>query len=152
MDLSTQRKIAARVLKCGVTRVAFDESAAASIKEAITAQDMRALVKRGVVWAQQKKGVSRVRANERIVQRRHGRQKGSGTRKGLRTARLPPKQAWMNKVRAQRSLLKELREEKKITQEQFRTLYGKVKGDFFRSRRHIMLFLSETATTKEVKR
>ena len=136
-------------MKCGETRVQFDESAAAAIKEAITKADMRALVKQGVVRKLQKKGVSRVRANKRRVQRRLGRQGGQGSKKGRHTARLPSKIAWMNKVRAQRTFLKELREEKKITQEQFTFLYAKVKGDFFRSRRHIALYLEETVQQKK---
>ena len=143
MDLSTQRKLAASVMKCGLYRVSFDEAAAVRIKEAITKQDMRGLVKAGLVQKLQKKGVSRVRANARIVQRRAGRQTGSGTRKGRRTARLPDKLAWMRKVRAQRTLLKELREKKTITQAQFKEFYAKVKGNYFRSRRHIMLHIEE---------
>jgi large subunit ribosomal protein L19e len=145
MDLSVQKRIAADVLKCGVNRVVFDESAAARIKEAITKADMRTLVKQGVVGKEQKKGVSRVRANKRIVQRRLGRQTGSGTRKGRRTARAPSKQVWMAKVRSQRNFLKELREKDTITQEQFKTMYAKVKGDYFRSKRHMKLYLEETA-------
>ncbi len=144
MDLSVQKKIAAVVLKCGVHRVKFQEAAASSIKEAITKADMRGLVKQGLVWKEQEKGVSRVRANKRLTQRRLGRQSGSGTRKGRRTARLPSKQAWIAKIRSQRALLQELREKEKITQEQFKTLYAKAKGDFFRSRRHILLHLQET--------
>jgi large subunit ribosomal protein L19e len=144
MDLSTQKKIAASVLNCGVNRVVFDESAAARIKEAITKQDMRSLVKAGIVRAEQKKGISRVRANKRITQRRKGKQQGSGTRKGRATARLPSKDRWMAKVRTQRALLKELREKETITQAQFRELYGKVKGDYFRSKRHIMITIQDT--------
>ena len=144
MDLTTQKRIAASVLKCGTSRVLFDESASAAIKEAITKQDMRSLVKQGLVSAMQKKGVSRVRANKRATQRRLGRQGGQGSKKGRHTARLPSKLAWMNKVRAQRKYLQELREANKITQEQFKFLYAKVKGDFFRSRRHITLYLEES--------
>lgn len=149
MDLSTQKRIAAEVMKCGKGRVLFTEAAAPQIKEAITKADMRILVKQGLVTKLQKKGVSRVRANKRLSQRRLGRQKGSGTRKGRRTARAPSKQVWMTKVRSQRTLLKELRVEKKITQEQFKNLYAKVKGDFFRSRRHIKLFLEESQRTEQ---
>lgn len=146
MDLSAQRKLAAGVLNCGLNRVVFDESQAARIKEAITKQDMRGLVKSGAVRAEQKLGVSRARARVRIIQRRGGKQQGSGTRKGRATARLPSKDKWIAKVRAQRMLLKELRATDKITQEQFKTLYAKVKGDFFRSRRHILLTLEEQQT------
>jgi large subunit ribosomal protein L19e len=139
MNLATQKRIAASVLNCGVNRVHFDESAATRIKEAITKQDIRGLVKAGIIRKEQAKGISRVRANKRIVQRRKGQQQGSGTRKGRATARLPSKERWMAKVRSQRALLKELREKGTIDQAQFAELYKKVKGDYFRSRRHIML-------------
>lgn len=148
MDLSVQRRIAADVMNCGTDRVFFQEDAAARIKEAITKADMRTLVKQGIVKKLQKKGVSRVRANKRVVQRRHGRQQGSGTRKGRRTARLPSKDAWMNKVRSQRKYLQELRENETINQAQYKLLFAKVKGDFFRSKRHITLFLSEIGGNK----
>jgi large subunit ribosomal protein L19e len=149
MDLSVQKRLAASVLKCGTTRVLFDESAASAIKEAITKADMRSLVKQGIVRKMQKKGVSRVRANKRRVQRRHGRQGGQGSKKGRHTAREPAKLTWMHKVRAQRTYLQELREQKKITQEQFKFLSAKVKGDFFRSRRHIALYLEESKGGKQ---
>ncbi len=149
MDLSTQKKIAASVLKCGVNRVIFNEAAGARIKEAITKADMRGLVKAGVVGKEQIKGVSRVRANKRIVQRRKGQQQGAGTRKGRATARLPSKDRWMAKIRAQRNLLKEMRETGKITQDQFKELYGKAKGNYFRSRRHIKLTVEEFAQAEQ---
>lgn len=143
MDLTVQRRIAADVLKCGVYRVTFEESAASRIKEVITKADMRGLIKQGLVWKEQKKGVSRIRANKRLVQRRRGRQAGHGTRKGRRTARIPSKLAWMLKVRSQRAYLQELRKDKTITQQQYTFLAAKVKGDFFRSKRHIKLYLVE---------
>jgi large subunit ribosomal protein L19e len=152
MDLTTKKRIAAAILKCGVNRVVFDESAAASIKEAITKSDMRSLINQGIVRAAQKKGVSRVRANKRLVQRRLGRQRGSGSRKGPRTARARPKAVWMIKVRSQRALLQELREKNKISQEQFKELYRKAKGDFFRSRRHILLYIAEGTSVTEASR
>jgi len=148
MDLHVQKRIAASILKCGVNRVAFREDAAANIKEAITKADMRGLIKQGIVWKIQKLGVSRVRANIRLVQRRLGRQHGAGTRKGKRTARLPAKRAWILKVRSQRQFLSELKLTKTITQEQYKMLAAKVKGDFFRSKRHIKIYLEETGGSK----
>lgn len=149
MDLTVQKRIAASILKCGVNRVVFEEAAAVKIKEAITKTDMRGLIKQGFVRKEQIKGTSRIRANKRLVQRRLGRQSGKGTRKGRRTARAPSKRVWINKVRAQRDYLKDLRTTNKITQEQFKTLYAKVKGDFFRSRRHIGLYLAEGVATEK---
>jgi ribosomal protein L19E len=49
----------------------------------------------------------------------------------------------MRLVRAQRDLLKRLRDHKLITQETFNSMYMKSKGGFFRSTHHIKLFLKE---------
>ena len=49
----------------------------------------------------------------------------------------------MNAVRAQRTLLKELKEKKEIDAKLYKELYLKVKGGFFRSKRHIQLYLKE---------
>ncbi len=143
MNLSTQKRLAASLLKCSEKRVVFDEQALESIAESITKEDIRQLIKEGVIRKVPVSGISRVRANKRLEQRRKGRQRGSGTRKGTRNARLPHKQAWMNKIRAQRKHLLELREQETISGSDYRNLYRKAKGGFFRSRRHINLFIDE---------
>lgn len=143
MNLSTQRRLAAAVLKCSEKRVRFDEEALESISEAITKEDIRELVREGAITKVPVRGISRVRANKRLVQRRKGRQRGQGSNKGTRNARAPSKQVWMNRIRAQRKLLSELREKNEIDQTAYRELYKKAKGGFFRSRRHINLYIDE---------
>ncbi len=143
MKLDTQKQLAASILKCSEKRVRFLIDRLEDVSEAITKEDMRGLIKDGVVYKVQKKGISHVRANKRLVQRRKGRQKGHGSRKGKRTAREPRKLTWMNKVRAQRNHLKTLRENKEISGRDFRDLYAKSKGGFFRSKRHINLYIEE---------
>lgn len=143
MNLTTQKRLAASILKCSEKRVVFDTEALESIAESITKEDIRQLIKEGVITKTPVKGISRVRANKRLVQRRKGRQQGSGTRKGTRNARLPHKEAWMNKIRAQRKHLFDLREQEIISGSDFRNLYRKAKGGFFRSKRHINLFIDE---------
>jgi len=49
----------------------------------------------------------------------------------------------MNKVRLQRKLLKEMKEKEIITSSVFRNLYLKSKGGFFRSKRHLKLYIEE---------
>ncbi len=55
----------------------------------------------------------------------------------------------MIKVRTQRKLIKLLKEKKIITPNLYRNLYSKVTGNFFRSRRHIKLYLEEHKLTKK---
>ena len=149
MKLNSQKKIAADILKCSPKRVRFDEQALESISEAITKQDLRELIKEGVISKKPVKGQSRVRANKRLVQKRKGRRSGPGTHKGKKTARLPSKKSWMTRIRAQRKLLQELKQEEVITPRVYRDLYAKAKGGFFRSRRHINLYIDEHDMRKQ---
>ncbi len=143
MKLTTQKRLAAQVLKCSAKRIRFDEERLEDISEAITKQDIRVLIKEKAITKEQETGISRVRANKRRVQRRKGRQQGTGTRKGTRNARAPRKDTWMLRIRAQRQHLRDLRENRTISDESFRDLYAKAKGGFFRSRRHINLYIEE---------
>ena len=160
MELSLQKRLAADVLKASKKRVKIDlqmlENLGLSIddlKRSITKQDIRGYIGKGVIYLIQKKGVSRVRARKRQKQRAKGRQRGPGTRKGSKNARLPRKEEWMSKIRIQRNLLKVLREKNVISKENFWELYRKAKGGFFRSKRHIHIFMEEHGMVKsEIKK
>jgi len=149
MKLGAQKRIAADILNCSKKRVVFDSSRLDDIKEAITKVDIRILISDGAIKRKPVRGISRFRARRRIMQRRKGRQKGFGSRKGKKTARLPRKKLWMNRIKAQRRLLKELRDKKVITKRTYRELYMKTKGGFFRSRGHIDLYIKEHNLAKK---
>ncbi len=149
MKLDTQKRLAAVILKCSPSRVKFDPSRSADIKEAITKQDIRALISEGLIIKMQEVGVSRVRARKKAIQRAKGLQRGPGKRKGKKTATLPAKQVWMSRVRVQRVFLKDLREKKIIDATAFKNLYHKSKGGFFRSKRHIKLYMNEHKLVKK---
>ncbi len=151
MKLNIQKRLAAQILKCSKDKVKFEEDRLEDIKEAITKADIRALIIDKAISRKKKKGISRARARKRGIQRRKGRQKGYGSRKGKKTARLPKKKNWMNRVRLQRSFLKELKEKKLIDNKNFRDLYRKSKGGFFRSKRHIKIYLEEHDLIKKKK-
>ncbi|HJX05443.1 MAG TPA: 50S ribosomal protein L19e [Candidatus Nanoarchaeia archaeon] len=141
MKLNLQKRLAASVLGCSEKRVVFDPARLEDIKEAITKTDVRLLIGEGAIREAPQKGVSRVRANKRIIQKRKGLRKGLGSRKGKSTAREPRKQAWMNRVRSQRRFIKSLKQHLKTGA--FRELYLKSKGGFFRSVKHIKLYVAE---------
>ncbi len=143
MNLKNKKEMAARLLNVGTGRVWFDGSRLNDIKSAITKDDLRKLVSEGAILVKQKKGVSRARAIVRIVQRRKGRMSGRGSKKGKRTARAGRKELWVAGIRAQRKLFLELAEKKAIGRDVYRTLREKAKGGFFRSRRHVKLYLTE---------
>ncbi len=149
MKLTSQRRIAAQILKVGKNKVKFDISKLSEIKEAITKTDIRSLINQKIIKAKPVKGTSRYRARKLKKQKAKGRRKGPGSRKGKKTARFPRKKKWMLKVRTQRKLIRLLKDKKIITPKIFRDLYKKVTGNFFRSRRHIRLYLEEHNLTKK---
>jgi len=143
MKLNTQRRVAASLLKCGPKRVRFDPASLSDIKEAITKSDMRLLISDGIVSKVPFKGVSRGRARQRRGQRCKGLRHGEGSRKGTPSAAQRAKGRWILKIRGQRAFLQELRLRRLVSHDTYRDLYRKSKGGFFRSRRHIKLYLDD---------
>lgn len=149
MELKLQKRLAAQILKCSEKRIWLDPTRLDEIKEAITKVDTKGLINDNAIKKKKIKGISRGRTRKRIEQKRKGRQKGFGSRKGKSTARLPRKRAWINRIRAQRNLLKELREKNIITKRDYQNLYSLAKGGFFRSRRHIRVYIEEHGLAKK---
>ena len=102
MSLKAQKRMAAEILKCGENRVYFDPYLIDEIKMAITREDIRNLVKEGIIVKKYKQGSSKYRKNLRHERKKKGRARGIGKRKGTKHARLPKKQVWMNRIRPQR--------------------------------------------------
>jgi len=143
MKLKVQKKLGASLLGCSRKRVKFDPARIEEIKEAITKTDLRGLIADHAIWEKQVKGISRTRARKILQQKRKGLRKSAGSRKGTANARASEKLAWMRKIRLQRAFLKELKQKRLITTNTFTQLYRKAKGGFFRSRRHIKIYLEE---------
>jgi len=141
--MELQKRLASRVFRCGPKRVRFDPEKLSEIKEAITTFDVSRLINKGIIRKEQAKGVSRARAKKRAKQKSKGRRSGHGSRKGKANARLNKKTHWINSVRTQRELIKKLRANNIIERTDFRTLYTKVKGGFFRSTKHIKIYIQE---------
>lgn len=149
MRLTVQRRLAASIMGCSEKRVWFDTERLSEIKESITKADIRSLIIKGLVQERPKKNISRGRANEHQAQRRKGRRRGQGSREGTRKARLPKKEVWVNSIRKQRAFLKTLREGKHLSTTDYQALYRKAKGGFFRSKRHVKLYLEEHGMVKK---
>jgi len=143
MKLTVQKRLAASVLRCSPKRVKLMAERIPDIKEAITKADIRALVSEGVISKVQEKGVSRVRARHKAEQRKKGLQRGPGKRKGKKTSIVSRKEAWMTKIRAQRTFLAELKEKSLLDAAAYKNLYRKSKGGFFRNKRHIKVYMNE---------
>ncbi|MCF7871826.1 50S ribosomal protein L19e [Candidatus Woesearchaeota archaeon] len=141
--MKIQKRLASRLMKASSKRIKFAADRLADIKEAITKTDIRQLIDEKAITKQNEKGISRSRANKIKKQKSKGKQKGPGSKKGKRTARLPKKEEWMNKIRSQRQLIKQLKDNENITQETYREIYKKSKGGYFRNKRHIKLYLED---------
>jgi len=147
--MELQKRIAANILGCGENRVKFDPEKLAEIKEAITKFDVKRLIDKDIIRKEQSKGVSRARAKKIQIQKRKNRRKGHGSRKGRATARQNPKTEWIRGIRSQRTLIKKLKNKGLIDKTAFKTLYAKVKGGFFRSTKHIKLYIKEQEMIKK---
>ncbi|SDM59518.1 large subunit ribosomal protein L19e [Halogranum gelatinilyticum] len=132
-NLRAQKRLAADELDVGKSRVWFDPEAQEEIADAITREDIRELIEQGTISAKDAKGNSRGRARERADKRAYGHRKGPGTRKGKKGGRKSSKDEWISRIRAQRSRLKELRDDGPLNRTQYRTLYNKASGGEFDS-------------------
>lgn len=137
MDLKNQRRMAADLMDVGEDRVWIDPDNQEKVDEAITRQDIRNLIEGDTIQKKDVKGTSKGRAREKKKQKKKGRRKGHGSRKGKKGARKSDKKKWMENIRAIRSELKEMRDREEITQEQYRDLYDRAKGGFFRDTKHV---------------
>jgi large subunit ribosomal protein L19e len=143
MDLKVQKRLAAQIFECSPKRVVFDNDRLDDIKQAITKRDLRLLVGDGAISMSPMNVTSRFRARKLKVQKSKGRRKGPGSRKGKFNTHFDSKLVWMNKVRFQRAFLRLLVSKGIITRKAYRELYLRSKGGYFRSKRHIKLFLQE---------
>ncbi|MCP8310230.1 MAG: 50S ribosomal protein L19e [Candidatus Methylarchaceae archaeon HK01M] len=128
--------MAAKVLKVGVNKVRIDPGNLERVVDAITKDDIRALIREGAIWAEHIKGISRGRTRTRRASKKK-RGRGSGSKKGASGARTPKKRLWVTKVRAIRNRLKKARERGDITGEVFNKLYLQIKGGQIKSVRHL---------------
>jgi large subunit ribosomal protein L19e len=130
-----QKRIAAKILKVGRSRVWFDPKRMKDIEKAITKIDIRKLIKQGAI----KISPTKVRRPKEKKKRR----RGPGSRKGSKYAKMTSKRRWIATVRPLREMLKELRASKQIDRPTYRKLYRLVKGGMFRSRSHLKIYLEQ---------
>lgn len=138
--MSLQKKLAAKILKVGKSRIWLDPEKKKEIEEAITRADIKKLIQKGYIKVLPEKIKKREREKGK---------KGIGSRKGKKYSKIPKKERWISTVRALRKFLKELREKNMITQETFKKTYKLVKGGMFRSRSHLKVYLEQRGLVKK---
>ncbi len=141
--MRSKKILAAKILKTSPKKVKFLADALEDIKKAITRSDLRGLIAVKKIIKGKSNEHSRAGARKIAAQRSKGRHKGKGTRKGAKYSLVNKKDRWMAKVRVQRTFLKELKEKKLVSTQNYQMLYRKVKGGYFRNKRHIKLYLTE---------
>ena len=148
-DLRNQRRMAATLMKCGVNRVWMDHDRIEEIAKAVTKDDIRVLIKGKAIKNRQIQGISRGRKKYTARQKAKGRQRGQGSRKGGKYARLPRKQRWISTIRPLRVYLRSLRDTGKINRSTYRMLYQKAKGGEFRNKHHLHTYLESHRIVQE---
>lgn len=141
MNLKSQKRLASEILKVGVNRIWINPEKNDDVEGAITREEIRKLVKEGTIRAKAEKGVSRSRARLLHEKKKRGLRRGPGSRSGTRTARMPRKKAWANRIKAIRARLKELRASRVIHKDVYRKLYLMAKGGAFPSVRHVEQYI-----------
>jgi len=151
MNLTNQRRMAAQILKCGENRVWIDPDPdnMKQVADCITRSDIRLAINWGLIQARQKKGKSSGRIKHALAQKKKGRQRGPGSRKGAKYARTPRKRAWIRRIRPLRIRLKELKEEGVIDNRTYRQFYMQAKGGVFKSKSHLDSHLRSEGVIKE---
>lgn len=153
MNLGKQKNLAARALGVSKKRVKFVGTTPEnrkSLKELISRESVHELVEEKLILKLPKKGNSRTCANHLLEQKKKGRRSGQGSRKGTAKARFGNKDKWMIKIRALRNTLKDFKDSGRLDTKTNRDLYMKAKGNFFRNKKHMMLYINQNNLLKEV--
>ncbi len=141
MSLRTIKRIAARVLKCGKSRIKIVDEEKAG--EALTSDDVRELARSGAIKVKAETGTGRAKARKKYVKKRKRRGIGKGSVKGSKGG---SKKRWMERVRAQRALLAGLKP--LLKEGEYAKLYRRVKGNNFKSRKALLAFVHENKLLK----
>ena len=129
MNLSKKKKLVKRTLNIGEDRIVFLESRLEEIKDAITKQDIRDLVKSGAIIIKERKG-------RKKVQRTKSRSTGNIRKKAKKK-----KREYIIITRKLRRYLKGFEAEGKILKDDVTDMRKKIRNREFRSAAHLKEYI-----------
>jgi len=125
MNLGKKKKLAKKTLNVGEDRIVFLESRLEEIKDAITKQDIRDLLKSGAIVIKNRKG-------RKKVLRKRSRSTGNIRRKARKK-----KREYLILTRKLRKHLEDQQSKGKLSREDVRGMRKKIRNRDFRSAAHI---------------
>ncbi|EPR79277.1 60S ribosomal protein L19 [Spraguea lophii 42_110] len=138
MKLPRVKELSADILKCGVRRIYLDTFEPSKLSAATSRDDIRKLIKDGLIVRKAQKIHSRYHANKLMREKEKGRHSGPGKVKGSKNARMPEKDKWIKRIRDLRNTLKELRDKGEITKTEHKMYYQKTKGNGYKNSAALM--------------
>lgn len=126
MNLLNKKKLAAKTLGVGMGRVEFNINRLEEIKEAITRQDIKDLVKGGAIKIKEPKG------RKKNVKRKQRRRAGK-----IKLKVNSRKQEYVKITRKLRRYIKSLKDQEKITKEKHIDLRKQIRNRIYKSKRHL---------------
>jgi len=147
VNLHAKKQLVSRIVGVGVHRVRFDSEHLDDIADAITRDDIRSLITANTISIKSFKGTSRGRAKTKKIQKSK-RGVTQGSKKGRKGARVGKKTVYVNKVRALRYILKIAKDRKEITNDVFKIVYKKIRGNTIRNKAHLRTVIEEVKNTE----
>ncbi|HZX34513.1 MAG TPA: 50S ribosomal protein L19e [archaeon] len=145
------KKTASGILKVGKTKIWVNPEERQRVLEAMTKEDIRLLIKDGIIRKRKDSLHSRARARVLKEKKRRGRKKGRGKRTGRKTARTAKKEKWMKNVRAQRRAFAEMKKTGMKFARPASEIYLMIKGGYFKGKKHLQSVAEGKAEGKGVK-
>ena len=138
MQLNKKKELASRVLGIGKKRIIFNKGALDEVKEALTKQDIRDLVKAGSIF------VKEISGTKKQVKRNTRRRAGS-IKKNVNTR----KRDYMTITRKLRAFISELRKHGTISSEEYWKLRKEIRAKSFKSKAHLKERISQVVKERK---
>ncbi len=136
MSVKLTKRVASSLLKRGRNSIRIKEDAIETATKAITREDVRDMIKKGEVYAKPKKKVQSLYGKLLSKKRKKGRARGPGRKRGTLKARTGD--LYIKKIRAQRRIIKKMKEDKIIDNQVFKKFYALAKGGSFNSKASLL--------------